>query len=1701
MYSFLTLINFEIYITREAMLNRLVVLITFAWYLTMSVSHAQNRFYNVYLDTDNNPSSGCQINIADFSTSLDGIDSQLTITTDSALPPAITSTQLHHCTGASFDAGTSIDPAALGLNTGLNGSDVFEASIVQNDLSINQTGSVIFYFVSGSDTGKDVVLNNSAGGPIYLGFTIPVPALGLLSLTALLLVMLFIVKKHLSRNISLSILLVGVSTLVWALDIIVDGQTSDWLAINPANTDPANDTSGTGSFADLTAVFVSKNDDQVFVRMDVVDVENQAPTTSDVTDNTLEDNAVTITVTGSDAEGAAVTFNVDTNPSNGTLSSFTVVNSTTSTIQYTPDTDFNGSDSFTFVANDGQTNSAPATVTVNVNPVNDAPFFTAGSNQNVLENAPAQTVNGWATAIAPGPANEAAQTVSFNVTNNNNTLFSVQPAIDTSGNLTFTPAPSTLGTATVSVSISDNGGTANGGVDTSTIQTFDIDVTLVNDEPSFTVGPNQTVNEDAGAISVAGWASNILAGPPDESGQMLTFNITANDNPSLFSAGPAVAANGTLTFTTAADANGTANITLELMDDGGTANGGDDTSPPQNFSITITPVNDEPSYISGGDVTVDENSGLYNNAWATAISPGPANENSQTLTFNIVNVSNNTLFAVQPTVDATGNLSFTPASDEFGTSTVTINLMDNAGTANGGDDTTADITFDITVSEVNEAPVLANIPDANVDELTSLAFTATATDPNVPVQNLTFSLGGTVPAGASITPTGDFTWTPTEAQGTTGSFTFDVIVTDDGTNPNNLTDTQSITVTVNKVNSAPVLAAIGAQSLDELTALNFSATATDNDDPSQNLTFSLSGTVPTGASISTSGAFSWTPTEVQGPGSYTFDVVVTDNGTNPANLSDAETITVTVNQVNTAPVLGTIGNLNIDEETNLSFVATATDSDLPTQTLSFSLSGTVPAGASISPGGLFSWTPTEAQGAGNYTFDVVVTDDGTNPANLSDSESITVTVNEVNAAPIANAQSTTTDDATPLVITLTGSDPEGATLNFAIDTPPSIGSLGTITPITATSAQVTYTPSAVGTGDFTFTVNDGTLTSAAATVTLPVTSSNTAPTGVNDAFNVTGNVGINVPTASGVTANDTDPEFDSLTVTAFDASSTQGGTVLVNANGSFTYDPPAGYIGSDSFNYTVSDGSLTDTATVNLTVTNMIWFIDNSAAAGGDGRLTSPFNTISDFNGSATDAPNEVIFIDLGDGSSTGYDAGITLLDSQRLIGQGVTLNSASAGITFPAHTRILPVATTNPTLVTTNANSITLGSSNIVRGLTVGNTGSGTGITGSNFGTLTVSEVSINGTGKAVDLSTGTATITFDSLSSIGSSSEVIDLSNVTGTFTTNGGTMSDAGANSSIVFINNSSGTIIANFNGINVGENNATSGENSIHLTTTGSATGTLNINNSNFTGSREHMILAEMYGSGGGTVNIGTSLANTFTQNQIPNPTGSTEVIAVIADGSANVTTNIINNTLMAGGATTFEGDGIYIYNKNTYLGEHRITISNNTFGIQGVNGSAFNPAIGSGHSAINLTVADTGDLIALVNNNNVYDYNSSGIEFNALNTPTGKFDITITNNTVSDVIGANSLANASIFILGNGSAETCVDIRNNTLDNPQTGANAHEIAIDVLPGAQAYRTPGLTDLTEAGLAAYLATNNTIPVGEVDIFTNPQPLTGGGPCVLP
>ncbi|MCW5552947.1 MAG: lamin tail domain-containing protein [Verrucomicrobiae bacterium] len=289
----------------------------------------------------------------------------------------------------------------------------------------------------------------------------------------------------------------------------------------------------------------------------------------------------------------------------------------------------------------------------------------------------------------------------------------------------------------------------------------------------------------------------------------------------------------------------------------------------------------------------------------------------------------------------------------------------------------------------NLPPVLNPIGNRIVNELALLSFLVTASDPD-PGQSLMFGLEEGAPEGAAINPeSGLFTWTPTETQGP-GVYGLTIRVTDNGTP--NLSDTETITVTVNEVNTAPVLQPIGNQTVDQETLLTFTALASDADVPLNALTFGLDEGAPTGAVIDPhTGVFTWTPTAQQAPGVYPVTIVATDNGVPPLNAAETITITVnTVSQPNQPPQLSPMADVALLAGRTLNLTNVATDPDVPPQTLTFQLLS-APAGMTLHAAtGWLAWRPRIAQSGSTNTVVVRVADDGT--PSLADTQSFVVTV-------------------------------------------------------------------------------------------------------------------------------------------------------------------------------------------------------------------------------------------------------------------------------------------------------------------------------------------------------------------------------------------------------------------------------------------------------------------------------------------------------------------------------------------------------------------------------------------------------------------------------------------------------------------------------------------------------------------------------------
>jgi hypothetical protein len=307
---------------------------------------------------------------------------------------------------------------------------------------------------------------------------------------------------------------------------------------------------------------------------------------------------------------------------------------------------------------------------------------------------------------------------------------------------------------------------------------------------------------------------------------------------------------------------------------------------------------------------------------------------------------------------------------------------------------TATQRFTVTVQDINHAPTLAAIPDQMVNEGELLTLTASASDPEQPIQTLTFSLGAGAPDGVAIDAnTGVFTWTPSEVHGPATNV-ITVIVTDNGTPA--LSASRGVTVMVREVNRPPELDPIADQVANVGNILVFGVTFRDPDIPVQALTASLGPGAPEGAAMSPGGLFTWTPTAGQASSVNTITVIVSDNAT--PSLTATQSFTITVGGFNRPPTLEAIPDQTVNEGQLLSFTVNASDPEQPFQNLTYTLGPGAPVGATLNPvTGVFTWTPNEFQGPETNVLSVIVTDNGVPP--LAAFGNVRITVNEVNQPP------------------------------------------------------------------------------------------------------------------------------------------------------------------------------------------------------------------------------------------------------------------------------------------------------------------------------------------------------------------------------------------------------------------------------------------------------------------------------------------------------------------------------------------------------------------------------------------------------------------------------------------------------------------------------------------------------------------------------
>ncbi|HHY54526.1 MAG TPA: tandem-95 repeat protein, partial [Chloroflexi bacterium] len=496
-----------------------------------------------------------------------------------------------------------------------------------------------------------------------------------------------------------------------------------------------------------------------------------------------------------------------------------------------------------------------------------------------------------------------------------------------------------------------------------------------------------------------------------------------------------------------------------------------------------------------------------------------------------------------------GMVRYTPNANYNGADSFTYTVSDGALTATA--------TVAITVRPVNDAPTAVN--DAfNVDE-DSLdnVLAVLANDSDLDGDNLTVT-AVTQPANGSVTLVGGVVrYAPNANYNGADNFTYTV---SDGA----LTATAAVAITVRPINDAPT-AGDDAFQVDRNSADNMlDVLANDSDLDNDSLTLVAVSSPDQGSAVISGAAIRYTP-PVGYVGAARFTYTVSDGV-----LTATATVEVTVRAFNRAPT-ATDDRFTVTEDSGASDLAVLTnDSDPDSDPLVIAAVTTPANGTTTIAGDRVRYTP-NADFHGADTFTYTVSDGG-----LSATARVTVTVTPVNDAPTAVNDSFSVDEDSldnALAVLANDSDLDGDSLTVTAVTQPANGV------VTLVGGVVRYTPNPNfnGADSFTYTVSDNALT-ATATVAITVRPVNDAPTAVNDSFSVDED---SLDNALAVLANDSDLDGDNLTVTAV-TQPTNGSVMLVA--GVVRYTPNANYNGADSFTYTVSDGALTATATVVITV-------------------------------------------------------------------------------------------------------------------------------------------------------------------------------------------------------------------------------------------------------------------------------------------------------------------------------------------------------------------------------------------------------------------------------------------------------------------------------------------------------------------------------------
>ncbi|WP_332608971.1 tandem-95 repeat protein, partial [Achromobacter sp. ESBL13] len=915
----------------------------------------------------------------------------------------------------------------------------------------------------------------------------------------------------------------------------------------------------------------------------VVDIAGDSVTTD-------EDTAINIAVLANDSfEGSspAITAINGTSAVVGTpigVANGSVTLLANGTLNFLPSGNYNGTTSFTYTVSSGGVTET-ATVTVNVTPVNDPPVLLdprvgnqaydplTGNYQNSTQEDVA--IIGQISALDTD-GNPVTYTVSTTPTHGALVINA------TSGAYTYTPTADFYGTDSFVVTVSDGFG---GVLQTTVTMTVSAVVDIAGD--TITTNEDTTVNiavntndtfENAGHAITAINGSAVVVGTP-----------IAVSNGSV-----TLKADGTLDFAPAANYNGSTSFTYTV-----TSGGAVETA---TVTITVTPVADAPMVVDPAVPGQTFNPATGNYATSTVEDTAVIGQVSavdgdgDTLAYSVGTAPAHGTVTVNP---ATGAYTYTPTADYYGSDSFVVAISDGTGNVSLS-------TVSVTVSAV--ADIANDSVTTNEDTAVNIAVNANDTFENAG-HAITAINGSAVVVGipiavsnGSVTLKADGTLDFVPAANYNGSTSFTYTVTSGG-----VTETATVNVTVTAVADVPMTVdpAVPGQTFDPATG-NYATTTVEDaavvgqvsavDGDGDTLAYSV-GTAPAHGSVTvnaTTGAYTYTPT-ADYYGSDSFVVAISDGNGNITLSTVSVTVSAVVDIANDTVTTNEDTTVNIAVNANDTFengghaITAINGSAMVVGTPIVVSNGSV----TLKADGTLDFAPA-ANYNGSTSFTYTVTSGG-----VTETATVNVTVTAVADVPMTvdpavpgqtfnpatgNYATTTVEDMA-VVGQVSAVDGDGDTLAYSVGTAPAHGSVT----VNATTGAYTYTPTAdyYGTDSFVVAISDGTGNISLSTVSVMVSA---VVDIANDSVTTNEDTTVNIA----VNTNDTF-ENPGHAITAINGSAVVVGTPIAVTNGSVTlkadgtldFAPAANYNGSTSFTYTVTSGGVTETATVNVTVTTV----------------------------------------------------------------------------------------------------------------------------------------------------------------------------------------------------------------------------------------------------------------------------------------------------------------------------------------------------------------------------------------------------------------------------------------------------------------------------------------------------------------------------------